>query len=65
MVDAHLVAKGLEGAPRLLATRSVSGRSGSSQVWRLFGAGGEPQQVTHLPLDVNTFVLSPNGKQIS
>ena len=43
----------------------MSTRSGSAQVWRLYGAGGEPQQVTRLPLDVLTYVISPNGKQLA
>ncbi len=41
----------------------LSGRSGSSQVWRLplDGAGGEATQVTDLPLDVGGFALSRDG----
>ncbi|PTU32803.1 alpha/beta hydrolase family protein [Stenotrophobium rhamnosiphilum] len=42
-----------------------STRSGSTQIWRLDMSGGEAQQVTDLPLDVNAFVLSPNGKRIA
>ena len=43
----------------------ISTRSGSAQVWRLYGAGGEAQQVTQLPLDVVTYVLSPDGKRLA
>jgi dipeptidyl aminopeptidase/acylaminoacyl peptidase len=42
----------------------LSSRGGSSQVWRLPIDGGEPQQVTKLPLDVNAFGLSPNGARL-
>jgi dipeptidyl aminopeptidase/acylaminoacyl peptidase len=38
----------------------LSARSGSSQVWRLPLAGGEPTQVTDLPLDVGTFRVAPD-----
>ena len=43
----------------------LSTRGGSSQVWRLPLAGGEAQQVTALPLDVGSFVLSPDGSKIA
>jgi dipeptidyl aminopeptidase/acylaminoacyl peptidase len=43
----------------------LSTRSGSSQVWRLPMAGGEPQQVTRYPLDVNALRLSPDGTRIA
>jgi dipeptidyl aminopeptidase/acylaminoacyl peptidase len=35
-----------------------STRSGSSQVWRIAPAGGEAEQVTRLPLDVEAFVVA-------
>ncbi|MEK6805854.1 MAG: S9 family peptidase [Pseudomonadota bacterium] len=35
-----------------------------SQVWRQ-AIGGKAQQVTRLPLDVNTFMLSPDGKRLA
>jgi dipeptidyl aminopeptidase/acylaminoacyl peptidase len=41
----------------------VSSRSDSSQIWRLALAGGEPVQVTDLPLDIGNFVLSPDGRR--
>jgi dipeptidyl aminopeptidase/acylaminoacyl peptidase len=51
----------------------LSGRSGSSQVWRLpvgtgGGAGaaaGDPVQVTHLPLDVANLTVSPDGARLA
>jgi dipeptidyl aminopeptidase/acylaminoacyl peptidase len=41
----------------------LSTRSGSSQVWRIAIAGGEAEQVTKLPVDVNAYVLI-DGKRI-
>jgi dipeptidyl aminopeptidase/acylaminoacyl peptidase len=45
----------------------LSNRSGSSQVWQL-AAGSErsvePLQVTHLPLDVGSFRVSPKGDRV-
>ena len=43
----------------------LSGRSGSSQVWRLPMAGGEARQVTDLSVDVGLFVLSPAGDRLA
>ena len=43
----------------------LSGRSGSSQVWRLPLAGGEAARVTSLPLDVDNFRISPQGDRIA
>lgn len=42
----------------------LSTRSGGSQVWRLDLSGGEAMQVTRLPLDVDTFALSPQGDRL-
>lgn len=39
----------------------LSTRSGSSQVWRLSLAGGEAEQVTDLPLDVDALHVGPKG----
>jgi dipeptidyl aminopeptidase/acylaminoacyl peptidase len=39
----------------------VSTRSGSAQVWRIAVDGGEAEQVTRLPLDVDTLEVGPNG----
>ncbi|MEA2692527.1 MAG: hypothetical protein QOJ16_1914 [Acidobacteriota bacterium] len=45
----------------------LSARSGSSQVWR-FAAnpipGGEPVQVTNLPLDVGSYRVAPDGRHL-
>ncbi|WP_288380750.1 S9 family peptidase [uncultured Massilia sp.] len=43
----------------------LSTRSGSSQVWRVSVAGGEPVQVTDLPLDVESFRVSPQGDRLA
>jgi dipeptidyl aminopeptidase/acylaminoacyl peptidase len=42
----------------------LSGRSGSSQVWRIAVDGGEAEQVTRLPLDVDAFVPVPDGRSL-
>ncbi|MBN1336469.1 MAG: S9 family peptidase [Deltaproteobacteria bacterium] len=39
----------------------LTGRSGTSQVWRLPVDGGEAQPVTSLPLDVHGYLLAPDG----
>jgi dipeptidyl aminopeptidase/acylaminoacyl peptidase len=43
----------------------LSGRSGSSQVHKLSLEGGEAEQVTRLPLDVNAYELSRDGTQLA
>ena len=43
----------------------LSPRSGSMQLWRLPLAGGEAQQVTAYPLDVEGYKLSPDGKAVA
>ncbi|MGH9362226.1 MAG: TolB family protein, partial [Thermoanaerobaculia bacterium] len=43
----------------------LSPASGSSQVWRVATAGGEPEQVTKLPLDAGNLLLSPDGKTLA
>ncbi|TWT41743.1 Prolyl tripeptidyl peptidase precursor [Phycisphaerae bacterium RAS1] len=40
----------------------ISSRDDSSQIWRIAADGGEAEQVTRLPLDVESFTLSRNGK---
>jgi dipeptidyl aminopeptidase/acylaminoacyl peptidase len=42
----------------------LSTRSGASQVWRLAVDGGEARQVTHLPLDVTSFRIAPDGAHL-
>jgi len=43
----------------------LSGRSESSQVWKIGADGGEAEQITDLPLDVGTFKLSPDGRHLA
>jgi dipeptidyl aminopeptidase/acylaminoacyl peptidase len=43
----------------------VSGRSGSSQIWRIAVDGGEATQVTDLALDVGNLAVSPDGSHIA
>jgi len=43
----------------------LSGRSGSSQVWRLPVNGGEATRVTDLALDVDNFRVAPHGERIA
>lgn len=40
----------------------LSARSGSSQIWQLQLSGGEAQQISDFPLDVNGFTLSKNDQ---
>ena len=42
----------------------LSGRSGSSQVWRADADGTNPVQVTDLPLDVNAYRLSRDADKV-
>lgn len=43
----------------------LSTRSGSSQVWRISIDGGEATQQSGLPLDVETFAVSPDGETLA
>jgi dipeptidyl aminopeptidase/acylaminoacyl peptidase len=54
-----------EWSPAGDAIYFLSARSGSSQVYRLPVAGGEPVKVTDLPLDVDNFRLSPQGDRLA
>jgi dipeptidyl aminopeptidase/acylaminoacyl peptidase len=54
-----------EWSPSGDAVYFLSSRSGSSQVWRLPVNGGEASKVTDLPLDVETFRLSPLGDRMA
>lgn len=57
-----------EWSPSGDAIYFLSSRSGSSQVWRLplaGGAVGEPVKVTDLPLDVESFRISPAGDRLA
>ncbi len=42
----------------------LSSRSGSSQVWRIALDGGEAEQVTRLPLEVDALAVSPAGTHL-
>jgi dipeptidyl aminopeptidase/acylaminoacyl peptidase len=42
----------------------LASRGGSSQIWRLPPAG-EAQPVTHLPVDVDSFAVSPDGRHLA
>jgi dipeptidyl aminopeptidase/acylaminoacyl peptidase len=54
-----------EWSPSGDAVYFLSSRSGSSQVWRLPVNGGEATKVTDLPLDVETFRVSPAGDRLA
>jgi dipeptidyl aminopeptidase/acylaminoacyl peptidase len=43
----------------------LSNRSGSDQVWSVGVGLGEAQQVTHLPMDVGSYRVSPDGKRLA
>lgn len=43
----------------------LSSRSGSSQVWRLALTGGDASPVTALPVDIDSFRLSPRGDRLA
>jgi len=43
----------------------VSSRGDSAQVWRISVSGGEATQVTDLPLDVTSLVVSPDGTRLA
>lgn len=43
----------------------LSSRSGTMQVWRIPLDGGEAEQITREPLDVDHLVIAPNGKLIA
>ena len=42
----------------------LSGRSGSMQLWRLPADGGEAEQLSRLPLDLEGFEPSPDGARV-
>ena len=52
-------------APDGRAIYFLSTRGASSQVWKLPLDAGEPQPVTKLPLDVGSFVVSPDGTKLA
>src|SRR5579871_1146159 len=42
----------------------LSAKSGMSQLWRVAATGGDPEQLTSYPLDVNYYKLSPDGTEV-
>jgi dipeptidyl aminopeptidase/acylaminoacyl peptidase len=52
-------------SPRGDALYFLSNRTGSTQVWRLALAGGEPMAVTDFPVDVGTFRIAPGGDRLA
>lgn len=52
-------------SPDSSALYYLSTRSGSSQVWSVSPSGGDPAQVTDLPLDVSNLKISSDGKTIA
>ena len=61
-----LLAAGVAGSTAVFAADGqsvyfVSSKSGSDQIWRQSIAGGAATQVTHYPLDVGSYKLSPDG----
>ena len=55
--DAHWSADGK-------ALYFLAGKDGTTQLWRVAAAGGEPTPVSNLPLDINTWQLSPDGSNV-
>jgi dipeptidyl aminopeptidase/acylaminoacyl peptidase len=43
----------------------LSGKGGSSQLYVIPVAGGTPRQLTDLPVDVDAFLLSPDGQRVA
>ena len=43
----------------------LSSRGGKNQVWQLLVAGGEARQVTDYPLEVGSFLPSPDGRRLA
>lgn len=43
----------------------LSAKSGSSQLYAVPASGGTPRQITDLPVDVDGFALSPDGRQVA
>jgi dipeptidyl aminopeptidase/acylaminoacyl peptidase len=52
-------------SPDSKAIYFLSSRSGTPQVWRLPLDGGEAQPVTQLPVEVGSFMLSPDGRRLA
>ncbi len=52
-------------APDSMTVYFLSSRSGSSQVWAVPVGGGDARTVTKLPLDVGSFIVSPDGTRLA
>ena len=57
-----------DGAPRWLSDGGtvlfLSNRGGSSQIWAIDPVAGEPWRVSDLPIDVDSFRVTPDGQAI-
>ncbi|MGA9852754.1 MAG: S9 family peptidase [Gammaproteobacteria bacterium] len=42
----------------------LSDKSGSTQLWDVPATGGTPEQISALPLDINNYKLSPDGRHV-
>lgn len=42
----------------------LAGKDGTTQLWRVAAGGGETAPVSNLPLDINTWKLSPDGRRV-
>jgi dipeptidyl aminopeptidase/acylaminoacyl peptidase len=43
----------------------LSTRSGSSQIWQVPATGGQPTQLSHLPLDISDLKISPDASSFA
>jgi dipeptidyl aminopeptidase/acylaminoacyl peptidase len=43
----------------------LSNRSGTNQIWQLSLTGGEAQQLSHLPIDIDGFTMTPDAKHFA
>ncbi|MBN2411822.1 S9 family peptidase [candidate division KSB1 bacterium] len=43
----------------------LSDRNGAMQIYTLYLSGGEAGQITHLPVDIESFIISPNGNKFA
>jgi dipeptidyl aminopeptidase/acylaminoacyl peptidase len=63
------LAEKFDGAPHWYPDGSgiafISSRSGSRQIYFLSMQGGEAVQLTHLPVDVDDFTITPDGKHFA
>ncbi|QOW22791.1 S9 family peptidase [Novilysobacter avium] len=43
----------------------LSSKSGSSQLYAIAANGGKPRQISKFPLDVGSFLISPDGRRVA